>query len=53
MCASLYVAAPFLPLEAKEKNVNEGYIGIMLASFAIASIFVGPFIGNILIKFGK
>jgi len=53
VCATLYIAAPFLPLEAEEKFVDDKYLGIMLSSLSIASIVIGPFSGSIMIRFGR
>jgi len=51
--ASIYAAAPFLPLEAIDKKVNEGYIGLMLSSYAIASVVAGFYTGDIIMKIGR
>ena len=45
--------APLYPLIAREKEVQEGLVGIIFASFAVSNIIIIPIIPTLVVSIGK
>ena len=47
------LSAPFLPPVYEEKHVPESYVGIVFASFSIASMIFSPYVTKMIDDFGQ
>ena len=47
------IAAPFMPIELKKKNINEVWIGWIFTAYPIAIVAFSPFVANIIGKHGR